>query len=466
MEKMPEILAVLNNRLAELNANPEMSPVKPMVLCGFAPYEPNNNLLRFPVKGINLAMLRPIHVENGSFGRLCKIYFAKPKGDPDTITQIITYLEQLKEAHDAVTEIAPSADLEPQNPSNGYRTMLKCNEKATQNAFKLLCLKKKDFPSLRSIRRQLYLVKICLALTQLQMCFRDYSQELGVTSGTANVYHHEVIYFWLRVYEQMNPHMPPYYVHHLCFYLPESLHRKIRKTIRFVFSTLAGGAFTNEGYGQAAAAAMYNPTMRFPLGLFTKLDSRYFRELFVSAYHTRTPCDIDTFFVPKQRQWILSQIEQLEKSPEVQFLYKVTGEAVESAWDLRKVIKSNKFGKKENSVRVRILKHKTAKQDGTVLFHCHGGWWQTLLNFILFFFFFFFTFPTSLIESHLNFGCLNFLCFYFFSYRRLHHALAGLSRGEKEVSCRCFAQNIHNSITVRFDELAFARQIRLFHTKP
>lgn len=61
------------------------------------------------------------------------------------------------------------------------------------------------------------------------------------------------------------------------------------------------------------------------------------------------------------------------RSKQPGFIYKDIDGSGDAAWNYQKVIKSKKFSKKSDFVRIRVLKNPHTKPDGTVLFHCHGG---------------------------------------------------------------------------------------------
>ena len=126
---------------------------------------------------------------------------------------------------------------------------------------------------------------------------------------------------------------------------------------------------------KVAAKTFRNPSMRWPIGTFSSLDDFPFRTVFVNLYHFKTPVKSTTYFIPKQRKWTLRSLDDMLDNPEqvgFEFCKKLEGLA-EIAWHHRKVIQSDKFGQKLNTVRIRVLQNLKAKQDGTVLFHCHGG---------------------------------------------------------------------------------------------
>ena len=128
---------------------------------------------------------------------------------------------------------------------------------------------------------------------------------------------------------------------------------------------------------RVVSKALSNPTMRFPLGVFGSLDDFPFRKMIINIYHMKTPVKSTTFFVPKQQQWTFRTLEEVLKDREQPgFVYKDTKDtegSADSAWNQRKTIKSTKFGKKPNYVRIRVLQHQKTAPNGTVLFHCHGG---------------------------------------------------------------------------------------------
>jgi hypothetical protein len=376
MDGVSKCVAILNNRLTNLTPDElrkDPSPVRPV---SNATLETNNNHLASDIQTLDLTLLRPSHLENGQFRQFLPIYFAKPKGMRDTLTELIGALQQMNKSFGAIAALAPGCDLEPQNPSNGYRTMMKTNTVAVRDLLKQLMAHK--FPSMRTLRRHVYLIKLIALMDQLQLSFRALSEETRRAPIDPNMFHQDLVFFWLKIYEQINPFLESYYAHHLYFFLPAKFNSRIRWLMRTIVSIhripfSLSATFNNRKFGSFAAQCMNNPNMRFPIGLFASMDDAIFRKLVIGMYHRRTPVRASTYFVPKQRQWILTGLQEISKRPDVRFSYHATGEAIETAWELRKVIKSLKFGSKPDSVRVRILRHPDAKPDGTVLFHCHGG---------------------------------------------------------------------------------------------
>lgn len=181
------------------------------------------------------------------------------------------------------------------------------------------------------------------------------------------------------MFTEMVPYLGPYYVDHLGFFLSSKLKKVFYIMIRGVGSlhrlpTSLVYPLSKHKMYRVAFKALRNPNMRWPLGAMGSLDDVLFRKLAISIYHRKTPVKSTTFFIPKQSQWTLRSIEEVLQNPEKPgFVYNSLKGCGDTSWDFRKVIQTNKFCQKPNYIRIRVLQHRKTKQDGNVLFHCHGG---------------------------------------------------------------------------------------------
>lgn len=331
--------------------------------------EANNNHLPDRKLALTLDLFRPEQVHSGQLAAFLPGYFAKPVGALLPV-ELHSVLAQLRLSVASLQTLAVAHDLEPGNQSNGFRTLLKINAIAAQALLETLA-KSKSLKA-RPLRRLLYLHRLLLLLDQMQLSLYRLNRELQGPSG-ANVYHPMLALLVMELYQAITPHMQPYYAHHLVFYLPPHLVKCFRVVARAAVGIGSmpfslGSLFSGRSHGRRAVHTLREPTMSWPLSLFSTLDDLPFRKLAVNVYHRSAPVKVSTYFLPKQRQWRLSELEVMAAGGQP-FHF----QPEPAAGDRRKVIKSHKFGRKPDTVRVRVMRHQSHPPDGSVLFHCHGG---------------------------------------------------------------------------------------------
>lgn len=347
--------------------------------------EPNNNdnNSHFPEKPesmSNVCLFSIQQIENGFVTAFLKQHFDKPSNMKQTLDQLRTHLNHLNLLDSMVAKLAPEADLILKNKKycfNGYRTLMKINQIAVRDLHLLLKSPKKA--SFQKLKCKLYRIKLMVFINIIQLSFKEESDRCGHNPNEPNLFHPDTGLMVMDLFEAAIPYLGEYYCEHVVFFLPP----KIRKLFRM------SGLFTAIAYRIPisllfplnkkkmhflASKSLHNPNMRWPLSVIATADDIWFRKLAINLYHLKTPSKSTTYFIPKQQQWTLRSLEDvMNDQNQSRFVYKDTGSSGDAAWNHRKVIKCNKFGNKSGFVRIRVLRHRHAKPDGSVLFHCHGG---------------------------------------------------------------------------------------------
>ena len=162
----------------------------------------------------NLSLITPEHLKNGFVKKFLELHFSKPLLLGQFLNEFKKSLFELDHLNTAVASFAPEADLDPLNPYNGYRSMMKINQITLSDLLLLLTDKKK--PNEKKLKSFLYRLRLVVLVNLIQMSWKAESDRLhscdrliksdgpdGLArfQSEPNLFHQNTALFWIDLFQ-------------------------------------------------------------------------------------------------------------------------------------------------------------------------------------------------------------------------------------------------------------------------